>query len=228
MKKLIVTAALALSISGNALAADINSPTYAYDWSGFYAGFQAGGGWGTTELPWEDVAPGLPFTDNDGPIDISGFAGGVHAGYLRQSGAWVFGGEATLDYAPLKGDDGSTGGDLNVFDGRWMLSLIGKAGRAIDRTLVYGLAGAAWVNSSVSDEDIINPDYAPQNYNAFGGVVGVGVGHALTDRLSARLEYRYQFFQESNRQTFNCGGFCYDMAVQPKFSTVQVGLSYKF
>src|SRR3984957_15123112 len=59
----------------------VNQPLNAYSWAGPCLGGNLGYAWGSV--------------DNN-PTKPSGFAGGVQAGYKRQTGPWVFGVEGDI------------------------------------------------------------------------------------------------------------------------------------
>jgi outer membrane immunogenic protein len=77
------------ALSGAVFAADLVTPAppestmtaaTAFDWTGFYAGAQAGYAWGSATAPWS-LTPGGPYLLLQNPANQSGFLGGVQAGY---------------------------------------------------------------------------------------------------------------------------------------------------
>src|SRR6185437_2529291 len=107
MKRLILAAGaglLALAMAGPSSAADLPRPAYKapayvaapFSWSGFYVGINGGYGWGTSS--WSN---GAVF----GNFDTKGYLAGGTLGYNLQTGVWVWGLEADLDYSTLKGTD---------------------------------------------------------------------------------------------------------------------------
>ena len=217
MKKIILAGALAL-IAAPALAADLPrrsaavapAPAYAapiFTWSGFYVGAQVGYGWGKDKATYGATAVS---TSPDGIL------GGVHAGYNWQSGAFVYGVEADLEYANQK-DKAVVG--VNSYNSKIGTSgsLRLRAGYAFDRTLLYvtgGLAGA--------DISHANLTGAVKNSGAeYGWTLGAGLEHALTQNWSARAEYRYSDFGKSK---WAAGVNKADTTDH----TVRIGLSYRF
>jgi outer membrane immunogenic protein len=107
MKKSVVLVAVVAAIAfGNAAnAADMptKGPIYKappavvapYNWTGFYAGLQAGYGWFD---PTYNYAPGGAVK-----FDTNGFVGGGTVGYNWQTGPLVLGAEGDLSYADVKG-----------------------------------------------------------------------------------------------------------------------------
>jgi opacity protein-like surface antigen len=96
MKSLLASLALlAICVSVTARAADM--PVKAapillppYNWSGFYAGANIGGGWssGSLNIPGNNLYGGL-----------TEFIGGVQAGYNFQAGHLLLGAEGDFDWA---------------------------------------------------------------------------------------------------------------------------------
>ena len=65
------------------------------NWTGFYVGAHAGGGWGRTDWDSADgVFQSLADSVLAGSGDAAGMLGGVQAGYNFQAGRWVIGVEA--------------------------------------------------------------------------------------------------------------------------------------
>ena len=88
MKKLLLGGIIAVAcFSAPASAA---SP---YNWTGFYAGIDGGGGWGRIGLD-------ASFVDD---TKLSGVLGGVQAGYNQQFGNWVVGVGADINAANIRG-----------------------------------------------------------------------------------------------------------------------------
>jgi len=88
MKKLVV--------AGIAAAALCSVPAYAappvFDWTGFYVGAEAGGGWGMA---------GVRGIAND--ASLSGALGGVQIGNNWQNGNWVTGVKADINLSHIRG-----------------------------------------------------------------------------------------------------------------------------
>ena len=108
MKKFLLTGvALAALACGPALAADLPArramPVKApepvatgYDWSGFYIGAHAGGGWSERCFTFAGAS--------DGCHDADGWLGGGQVGFNVQSGQWVFGVEFSGSWADISGE----------------------------------------------------------------------------------------------------------------------------
>ena len=237
-KTLLASAALALMM-GAAQAADIEAPPAVYDWTGGYIGIQGGYAWGKSDAE-TDIDP--EFTDID-TLDIddfkaNGFVGGAHVGYLLQSDAFVYGVEADIEYADLNdevdivfdgaGDGGS--GEKNI---DWLGSLRLRAGIAADRALFYATGGLAVGGVSLEtdlsqealDAGLTNDD---DDKTKWGWTLGAGVEYAVTDALSARIEYRYTDLGKTDVRVENEDGFGVDGETDNDFHAVRVGLSWHF
>jgi opacity protein-like surface antigen len=145
------------------------APVLSYsDWTGPYAGVQLGYG----DLDLSRPAGAAPALDAGG----HGWLGGVHAGYMWDFGTWVLGGEvdydaADIDLTSLEEIDPAATGSL---DSVARLKL--RAGYDAGQALIYGTAGPAWANATISD-GATSSDFSDVGYFA-----GVGVAYQLTDR----------------------------------------------
>ncbi|RVA12491.1 porin family protein, partial [Mesorhizobium sp. M7A.F.Ca.US.002.01.1.1] len=94
-------------------AVDVPMTAPGFDWTGYYAGLQAGYGWGQSDV---SVTEGAPFSiapDIDG-----GFVGGHVAG-LWQFDQAVLGAEADLNYSSVGGTTVSALGSTFGTDIKW-------------------------------------------------------------------------------------------------------------
>ena len=174
MRRPLLAAAALCSFASLANAADL--PPLTYDWSGFYAGLNAGVGFNNSSLdndfeytggsdigPYEDVIDGFgdALTGDD-----TGFSGGAMLGYNWQSGSLVLGAEADINYVGLGGSDtvdrgalfdsafGEPPGTIDAshklsYDGDWFGTLRGRLGFAQDNLLLFATGGLAYGHMSV-------------------------------------------------------------------------------
>jgi outer membrane immunogenic protein len=200
-------------------AADLAVPA-GFVWTGGYFGLQAGGGWSKVDQPYGFDAsdPNEFFQAN---ANGSGAVGGVHAGYNWQAGSFVIGGEADIDATSIDGDDGGSGGDINGFKAKWMASVRARVGYAVDRWLVYGTGGYAYLSASADTRNVGRKESHSASFN--GWTAGAGVEYALTDHVTISGEYRFADFG-SKVVTFNN----YVEDISPQINTIRVGISYKF
>jgi outer membrane immunogenic protein len=255
MKRILIAGALALSASGQVLAADlppapapprapaayVPTTTVGYSWGGVYVGINGGGGFGKSEWTNPAVAGGT-----SGTFDVSGGLVGGTIGVNFQATAIVFGLEADLDWSFLKGS--STAGTfcaLPVAAGivattcetrnNWLGTARGRIGFAADRALIYATGGAAFgdIETGLSGGGITSPAYDKTTKTGWTAGGGVEVGFA--DNWSAKLEYLYIDLGTVNCSTaLNCG----IPAVPPVAATatsvdftahtLRVGINYRF
>jgi outer membrane immunogenic protein len=188
-------------IGGPALAAG-PAPFPAINWSGFYAGLNAGGAM---------VSGGFMdpcFTCADLTINAPAFIVGGQAGYNWQYRSFVYGVEGDIDWVSANrtlinaADDSDEAGTATLKMDAFA-SLRGRMGLAYENTLIYVTAGPAFghFNSNVmlgtfpgtSDHDTSRDKvWLP------GVAAGAGAEVMLSGNLSVRGELLYAMFTDSN------------------------------
>ncbi len=191
MKTILQGFILAAALSVPAMGADIAQPIYrkapaidpSYNWSGFYAGAHVGYDWGRARITDNGAV-----TENAVPMD--GAVGGLLAGVNWQAGAVVFGLEADVGVANLRG----TGVIVPVVESPnhykvdWTGNIRGRVGYAIlPTTLVYVAGGLALANFEFRTGDTSNAI----SHLLTGWTIGGGIDHAFMPNLVGRLEYLY-------------------------------------
>ena len=243
-----LTVALAiLSLTNAAHAADLmvdleQSPVTPvnldlFDWSGAYVGGHLGyvSGQQSDNLPplpegGKDPLPQFPVEDQSGAA-----LGGLHAGYNWQSGAFVYGLEADVDFTRLK-----RGKNFNTYNGNLSLggslfmesdlqaSLRARAGIAIDSWLLYGAAGVAIARAEVSavgNPNSITYPLVSDTHPHVGWTVGAGIETAFSPNWIGRVEASYTDF---GPEAYDLGAFGQQVESRWCQTSVNVGLSYKF
>lgn len=124
------------------------APAARANWTGFYAGAQLG--YGQTD---------------GGIVDDEGVVGGLHAGYLRDMGNFVAGGE--LAYSGANIDDG-----------------VGQVNGITDLKLIGGVPNGQWLYYGALGASHIDADYAGAGYSDVMPFVGVGAKYAVNDQWS--------------------------------------------
>jgi outer membrane immunogenic protein len=167
-------------------------------WAGPYVGAQIGGAFSG-----HVKAPGAR-------TSTSGFSGRGFGGFNWQNGQFVYGIEGDVGY------DGSNGHNDGLHSrGRVDGSLRGRVGYAPnDRLLVYGTAGAA------AEELKVSTPVASDSRGLIGWTAGAGIDAKLTDKVFARVEYRYTDYGHKD-----FGGIG---RVSDKTNTIEAGLGIKF
>jgi outer membrane immunogenic protein len=212
MRKLALAGFVLIASIVSASAADL--PTHkdpppadplpvAYDWTGFYAGLNAGGAWGRSD---PNTTIGCPatgyfctpafFTANgpqiaglaSGSKNSSGFTGGAQVGYNWQAGNLVYGLEGDLGAFHLQGSTGGTalystgapGRSFNVgtsYQTDWLATARGRLGWALSNFLLYGTGGLAVTELKVSNsftDNIVVPGASGAFESASENAVRVG------------------------------------------------------
>ncbi|KQZ00187.1 hypothetical protein ASD45_04465 [Pseudolabrys sp. Root1462] len=223
MKRLSMTMSIGLLVAAMAapsFAADLPRPSYKapiyapsyYNWTGFYAGINAGYGFGKSD--WSGAG-------GTGSTKPKGFIGGVQLGYNLQTGSWVWGLEADFDYSAMKGSDsGGTGvcsgagceTKLKYFGtGRGRLGYAGW-----DRWLPYVTGGVAYGN--IKATPAFGGDFSK---GKVGWTVGGGVEYAVFANWTTKLEYLYA-------DLGSISGGTPGNDVTFKSHLVRAGLNYRF
>jgi len=186
-----------------------NAPMISYyNWSGFYAGINAGYGWGKSN--WD-----LPAISNK-PKGI--LAGGT-LGYNWQAGSFVYGIEGDWDWANVKGDTACLVAATCETKNTWLATVRGRVGYAFDRWLPYITGGGAYGNVKAS----INPGIASASKNELGWTAGLGLEYAFLGNWTTKIEYLYVDLGK-----FDAGPAPVVNNVTFKENVVRAGLNYKF
>jgi outer membrane immunogenic protein len=244
MKKLLLSSAALVALCTSSFAADLPRRVMApapapvqtftavpmFTWTGFYAGLHAGYAWGPVDARAPSVAPALIGSYSES-VDVDGGFFGAQAGYNVQFGNIVAGIEGDLSWADINGEGSSLGGGSRAnFDIDWQGSIRGRIGVAFDRVLVYGTGGWAFAGG---EGRISNLEHSGDNRRAsddFSGyVIGGGVEAAVTNNVTAKIEYLYTDYGRAN---FNFGDVLGlgDLKARGELDThsVKVGVNYKF
>lgn len=232
MRIITLLAMLIMAATGSAArAADLKHERYAvtgdtYSWEGFYAGIHGG------------VADGQAITAAKGTPDqlMDGAAYGVQVGYNRHllSGL-VLGFELDASI----GDMGDTVKDGNYITQDGEVNLFGTArlrlGYAVDRWMIYGTAGAAWMDGSTGEQC---PKGAPfghckkagaydeqDNFFQFGWAAGGGIEFALLENVTLRAEYLHLDFGTVEHEL---GPKASAREISREADVIRGGLNYRF
>ena len=177
--KFYVVSAIALiagcSIVGTAQAEMFNGPT---------VGVQAG--WTQNKIG--NTKTDLGATSVNASKD-SATLGGLF-GYDRRFGRLVVGGEAGLNFGTSDKVSGGTSAASATVDPKRSIDLTARAGYLVaPQTLVYARAG--YTNDRIHTTLASGTSTLSASEDRDGWLVGGGVERAITDKVSARVEYRY-------------------------------------
>jgi outer membrane immunogenic protein len=206
-----LAAAMAVGLaSAGAEAADLpqsykaapsyTTPQPAFSWTGFYAGFNAGGGQSS------DNAYNSLLGVSGGRL--RGALAGLEGGYNYQlSPMFVVSIENDLDWTGLSNHNAWNSPAVSV---PWMTTGRARAGVTVldPHLLLYGTAGLA--TAELKD--------GPINKMKMGWTTGGGVEWAFLAKWSAKVEYLYTDLKRDKLPDWN----------EAKFHTVRVGLNYHF
>jgi outer membrane immunogenic protein len=173
-----------------------SEPAPAANWQGFYlggAGTYNMGGFGNK-------------------YNARALGGQVYTGYNWQAGQIVYGAEADIGYS---GADGAAGGGegKNEVNG----SIRGRIGYDLNPFLLYGTAGLAATKNKFSNAAGSDTD------TSLGYTVGAGAETFVTNNITARVEYRYTNYADSD---FHVGGANISRGYDEH--SVKVGIGVKF
>lgn len=215
MKRILLAAVAAVAIQASAAnAADIIDEAI-FDWSGLYAGLNAGYAFGG-----DDDVGLYPTFGHIGDLSLSGMFGGVGVGYNMQVDQIVFGVEGDIQLSGISDDDDSGRFDISS-DVNYFGTLRGRLGFAFDRTLIYATGGLAYggfdyeVSGAGIDID--------ESFSRWGYTFGGGVEHAFDDSWSVKAEYLHASF---GKESLSDNG--QTTQATPDFHLVRVGVNYSF
>jgi outer membrane immunogenic protein len=184
-----------------------------YNWSGFYAGVNAGYGFG--ESTWS-LLPGTT-------IKPTGFLVGGTVGYNWQAGAIVYGIEGDWDWSNVKGSVTCAVVLTCTTESTWLATFRGRVGYAFDRWLPYATLGGAYGNVKATASAPFLGLSTSSSSSQLGWTAGVGLEYAIMGNWTAKIEYLY----------VDLGSF--DAAPGPlvnnvsfKENIIRAGLNYKF
>jgi outer membrane immunogenic protein len=240
--------ALSVASAHVATAADMptKAPVYApvamYNWTGFYVGGQAGGGWYSSQTTIVAGGTNFPAGFVDNKINGDGFLGGGYAGFNYQINQFVIGIDGDYSWADLTGSGSDispiNGGPTNKNDKvKWIATMTGRVGYAVNNWLFFGKGGWAWAgfdgNSSSFSVAGANTSNSTNSETRDGWTLGTGVEWGFLPHWSAKLEYDYVKFNTSNfniTSTSVATGVATSLArsATSDLSEVKLGVAYRF
>ena len=257
MKKLLLSATALVAFTAAASAADLPSryaapaPVAAvplFTWTGFYAGVNAGYGWGDSDLTVTPDTPGF----FSGALDLAGFGrssnegsftAGGQVGYNYQIGAAVIGAEADLNYINLNDHyvaTRSVGGVTETLQAghkvQWFGTMRARLGfTPTERMMVYATGGVAFgsvkSHSSYVLTGVPSDAFVGSNSDTrWGWAIGAGAEYAFTNNLTTKVEYMYVDLDSKHYTARSATSALpsYRVKDETSFQVVRAGLNYKY
>jgi outer membrane immunogenic protein len=201
------------AVAGNALPA--------HNWTGFYAGVNAGAGLS------HDHAT-IPISV--GAVDVSGadFTGGAEVGYNWQfSQRGLVGLEGDFGWLRINHSVGDFSGAFGVKT-NWYGTLRGRVGYSTGQALLYGTGGAAFVNVRNNFDRLVTPGFlASKSQTTAGWTIGGGIEAVVAQNWTAKTEYLYidAGSQDVTNANFAGGTTAH---FENRFHVFRFGLNYRF
>jgi outer membrane immunogenic protein len=273
MKKFLLALLSIVVLSVPAVAADLplkakaQPPVPVWNWTGFYVGGNIGGIWNytrddvdpagcfITSLTCGGGAPLNPLRSDSIRLNGSGFTGGGQVGYNWQSGRFVGGIEADINYSGI--NDGSSinrpvaaplaGNFIHAETDKlqWFGTVRGRAGFTVTPAfLVYATGGLAF--GDVKSTSATSFSTTPTTYagsiddTRVGWTIGAGGEWMIAPKWSIKAEYLYVDLGKSSytQACTNlpvCGsppqvapGAAYQTDLRHQDNIARVGLNYHF
>lgn len=219
MKKTLLAASALLALSVTSAKAADPVVDAMYDWTGLYAGLNAGYAFGG-----DDSVGVYPASGHIGELSLAGFFGGVQAGYNHQMDNIVLGIEGDIQMSGIDDKFSDTGEDVfGSDDVNYFGTLRARAGFAADQTLIYATGGLAFASFDYYAEDQGVPFEVKDSFSKIGWVIGGGVEQAIDDSWSVKVEYLYANF---GKETLSDGAN--HTEATPDFHSVRLGVNFKF
>jgi outer membrane immunogenic protein len=190
-----------------------------YNWNGFYVGVNGGYGWANAK--WTPIGGAANTVNPNG-----GVAGGT-VGFNYQMNQFVFGVEGDWDWSGITGSSSTAicnaTGECQTGN-KWLSTLRGRAGFAMDRALFYLTAGGVFANVQT-----VTANTNTATHTQAGWAAGLGVEYAFAENWTAKFEYLYANIG-SITVTCQPGTACAGLpiAVSLTENLLRAGINYKF
>jgi outer membrane immunogenic protein len=196
-------------------------------WTGPYAGLSLGGAWHRVSHSINAFAFSSSASDRE-----AGFILGAHVGYNWQSGNWVTGLEADINWLDADYSRSFVAGNTRVHSNiDWLATFRGRIGVTMSPTLVYLTGGLALAGL---DNGWRTVGYAPdliasRHKTKAGFVAGAGVEHQLGRNWTGRAEVLYVDLGRTRASTPGfIGGLTYTTEFKNRLVIGRAALSYRW
>lgn len=259
MRRLIGYSLIAtISVASAAVAADMSTkaaPMSQHNWTGLYAGFNAGYGWGRNDAAFTSTDPlfGPAVAGGTIPNSLSpkpkGFVGGIQAGYNYQTGKFLIGVEADIAYSAMKGEASvlvpAAGADPTVITKQehsvtWLSTLRGRLGGLVAADLlIYTTGGLAVGGVKATTGTVVPPLACAANAYCVNGstsatrvgwALGAGTEYAIGPRWTLKAEYLYFDLGSASYAAPSTAAPFWGLQTKANFkgNIVRAGLNYRF
>ncbi len=218
-------------------------PGGAYNWTGFYVGVNGGGGLDHFAFPYNTAGSSFPFTMGTSGINSNGPVVGGQIGFnyeltnLPLIGHAVVGVEADSDWSGINGSSTVFNGPYTATFGTRFENfgtLRGRIGYNFDRLLLYLTGGFSYATvdtnvnlNGLAASNTVTRAAWPQNMGNVG-VVGIGAEYAVTNNISIKAEYLYDW-AGARFETFTLApGTTINFLTRSMYHFARVGVNYKF
>jgi outer membrane immunogenic protein len=184
-------------------------------WQGFYAGIHAGLATGDVD------STSLAFPAS---VDVSGGLFGGQLGYNWQKGTTVYGLEASLSGSSVEGSSACGVVFTCSREVNWLATVTGKAGWTMGRSLLYGFGGVAWADMTASGSILGFTISGSETH--VGWTAGFGLEHALSNRISFKIEYAHVDLGDATHE-LSGGGPAIAVNVNANLDVIRLGVNYK-
>lgn len=227
------------------------------NWEGFYAGIHAGAAWGRTSATDKNPLNGNPSFGAPFSAPLSGFLGGVQAGYNWQKDVLVAGVEADFGYLGLNGSKTYSLALQNqapappppcnnirgcapppppgpLFsptslrtDGGPYATLRGRLGIASGNFLFFATGGLFAADLNSHLASYDGMLVTGKTGWGLGWTAGAGVEVAMSEKLRLKVDYLH-FAMGSQQVTGTVNGAVRPFNIKHKGDLVRIGLNYRF
>lgn len=239
MRKLVLSASVLAASAVNAFAADLAARPYAkapvapvavFNWTGFYIGVNGGYAWSDTDR-YDAVVAGVavpgPRQNGDG-----GFVGGTIGYNWQMPSNFVIGIEGDAAWADI--NSSVVGGALCgaaftcSFQGRFLASIRGRVGFAVNNWLLYATGGVGFAEFRYRTfTTATGVDFGtPFSTSPVGWVAGAGVEYAFNNHWSIKGEYSYYGFDTEQAPTGSLTAAPVD--TRTNIQVAKFGVNYRF